>query len=204
MVIAARIAAVSVFANRYAVWTGPNMGDVPAEDITIQELCGGYESADGQQFEISESAVAETLATGLFSSRGSGRLGWAHQTYAEFLAARYLAQHGIPHDQMVSLLIHQADGEDRVVPQLHEVSAWLAGMVHALFQEIIQIDPEILLSSDVATADGEDRAVLVETLLRMYEEENLLDRGGGHPTALSKAGPSGFGRAVVALHYRQN
>lgn len=177
MAIAARIAAVTVFANRYAVWTGMNMGDVPEEDITIQELCGGYESADGQQFGVNEAAVTETLATGLFSSRGPNRLGWAHQTYAEFLAARYLAQHEMPHDQMVNLLIHRADGEERVVPQLHEAAAWLAGMVPALFREITRTDPEVMLRSDVATAGEGERAALIETLLGMYEEEKLLDRG---------------------------
>jgi predicted NACHT family NTPase len=41
MAVAARIAAVTIFANRYAVWTSLNLGNVPDEDIPMGELCGG-------------------------------------------------------------------------------------------------------------------------------------------------------------------
>jgi predicted NACHT family NTPase len=90
MAVAARIAAVTIFANKYAIWTGIDRGNVPEEDVTIQELHGRRENVNGNEFEVSEAAVKEALATGLFSSRGPNRIGWAHQTYAEFLAAYYL------------------------------------------------------------------------------------------------------------------
>jgi len=40
--------------------------------------------------ELSENNIRETLGTGLFSSRGIDLMGFAHQTYAEFLSGRYL------------------------------------------------------------------------------------------------------------------
>ncbi len=179
MIVAARIAAVTVFANRYAVWTSVDRGDVPYEDVTLQKLCGGTEEVNGVHFEVSEAALREALATGLFSSRGPNRAGWAHQTYAEFLASRYLVDHQMTLTQMMSLLIHPGDPGGRLVPQLHESSAWLAGMVPDVFREIMRADPEVLLRSDVATADVQDRAALVESLLRLYDEETLLDRDLG-------------------------
>ena len=175
LAVASRIAAITVFSNRYAIWTGINRGDVPDEDTTIQELSGGTEDVDGVQFQVTEIAIKETLATGLFSSRGPNRMGWAHQTYAEFLAARYLAKHKMTLTQIMSLLVHPGDAELKLVPQLHEAAAWVAGMVPEVFRKITSVNPEVLLRSDIETADLKDRAVLVESLLKVYDEEGLLD-----------------------------
>lgn len=176
MAVAARIAAITVFANRSAIWTGVDRGDIPQEDVTVQELCGGKENVKGDEFEVSEAAVKEALATGLFSSRGPNRMGWAHQTYAEFFAARYLVLHRMTLTQMMSLLVHPGDPDGKLVPQLHETAAWLAGMVPDVFRETMKVDPEVLLRSDVATADVRDRAALVGILLRLCDEEKWLDR----------------------------
>jgi predicted NACHT family NTPase len=163
MAVAVRIAAVTIFAKRPFIQTGVDMGNVSDKDVTIRELCGGSESVNDDKIQVSEDAVRETLATGLFSSRGPKCMGWAHQTYAEFLAARYLVQRGMTLSQMMSLITHHPDG--KLVPQLYETAAWLACMVPDVFQEIMEIDPEVLLRSDVATADTKDRAALVKSLL---------------------------------------
>ena len=177
MAVAARIAAVTIFANRYAIWTGVDRGDVPDEDITIRELSGGSEGAEIEQFQVTEAAILETLSTGLFSSRGPNRIGWAHQTYAEFLSARYLSQHNLTLTQMMSLLIHPGDSEGKIVPQLHESAAWLASMIPTVFQEILKNDPEVLLRSSVELDEEKNRETLVGTLLGLYEEGKLLDHG---------------------------
>lgn len=174
LIVAARIAAVTVFANRYAVWTDVDRGDVPDEDVAIRELVGGKEKANGNEFEVSEQAIKETLGTGLFSARGSNRLGWAHQTYAEFLAAYYLVHSGMSLSQMMSLIVHPDDQEGKLVPQLHETAAWLASMVHEVFRELTEKEPEVLLRSDVATTGEGERAALVKALLKLCDEERSL------------------------------
>lgn len=175
MAIAARIAAVTVFCNRYAVWIGIDLGDVPDEDITIQALCGGSESIDSEPFLVHEIAVREALSTGLFSSYGSHQIGWAHQTYAEFLAAWYLKQHEMPLIQMMSLIVHPGDRDGKLVPQLHETAAWLASIIPDIFREILKIEPDVLLRSDVATADVKDKEALVENLLKLHDEDKLIN-----------------------------
>jgi predicted NACHT family NTPase len=171
LIIAARIAAATVFANRFAIWTEPDQGDVPDEDICIRELCWGSENANGKDLPVSESAVREVLVdTGLFSSRGSGRMGWAHQTYAEFLAAWYLKQHQLKFPQILDLIIHP---DRRVIPQLHETTAWLVSMMPEVFHEVVQTDPDVLLQSDIATADDTEKEKLVESLLKLHNEEKL-------------------------------
>jgi predicted NACHT family NTPase len=87
--IASRIAATTMFANRYAVWRGPEAG-VPEEDVTLSAITGGREEGEFPAFEVTEDSVREVLDTGLFTSRGGVRMGWAHQSYAEFLAALYI------------------------------------------------------------------------------------------------------------------
>ena len=175
MAIASRIAAVTIFGNHYAIWTAANVGDHPAEDIVVDGLAGGTEVApDGMPANVTIEALDEVLDTGLFSSRGMNRLGWSHQTYSEFLAARYLARANISIDQMLAIVMHPGDPK-KVVPQLHETVAWLAGIKPEVFRAIAKSDPEVLLRSDVAMAHTADRRALVKHLLASYEEGRLVD-----------------------------
>ena len=147
LAVASRIAAVLIFANRYAVWVGVDGGNVPPEDVTVAMLSGGNEFANGETFPLDENAIRETLRTGLFSSRGPGRLGWAHQTYAEFLAADYLARHDMPLSQRLGLLVYPGDPNGKLIPQLHETAAWAASIDFDLFRAIVDTNPEVMLRS---------------------------------------------------------
>jgi predicted NACHT family NTPase len=175
LVVAARIAATIVFANRYAVWTGIDRGDVPEADIPVSELSIGVESISGRIVCVDQAAIEEALSTGLFSSRGLHRMGFAHQTFAEFLAAWYVTERNLTPGQRRSLIVHSGDPDQKIVPQLHETAAWLASMDAEIFRDITRRDPEVLFRSDVATADIEDRRALVDALLALYREERALD-----------------------------
>jgi hypothetical protein len=175
LIIAARIAAITVFANRFAIWTGTDRGEVPAEDALLRQLILGNEFSNGRAVEVTESAIREVLDTGLFSSRGSQRMGWAHQTYAEFLAAWYLEQHKIPLTQIKELIFSAEDPERKLIPQLHETAAWLASISNDVLTEIIKTDPDVLLRSDVPT-DANIRSAIVDRLLILYEQEKLQDQ----------------------------
>lgn len=174
LIVAARIAAITIFANRFAVWTEVDQGDVPTEDVVAQKLCDGYENANDREFEIKEAVIEEVLDTGLFSSRGLNRMGWAHQTYTEFLATWYLVKHEVPLSQIRLLILSFEDPEQKLVPQLHETAAWLASMRLDFLQEIIKTDPDVLLSSDIPT-DPSLREAIVKSLLIQYEQEKLYD-----------------------------
>ena len=175
LIVAARIAAVTVFSNRFAIWTGVDRGDVPDEDLLLRKLCTGHEVANSKQFEIADSAIKEVLDTGLFSSRGEQRMGWAHQTYAEFLAAWYLVQHNTPVYSFLNISRSPEDPDNKLVPQLHETAAWLASMRPDVLEEIIKTDPDILLRSDIPT-DFSLRETLVSNLLTQNEQESFFDK----------------------------
>jgi hypothetical protein len=180
--VASRIAAATALANRYAIWTGADTGDVPTEDVTLAQLVGYTESANGDEFQIDKNAVQETLDRGLFTSRGPVRMGWAHQTYAEFLAARYAIDHQLTLAQLKSLLIHPQ--QSRVIPQLQEVAAWIAGKRADVFQEIAPVDPAVLLSSDVT--NNILRASLTAFLLHALDNGQLHDISADFTTQYHK------------------
>ena len=170
---AARLAYLMVFTNRSEVWDGVDLADAPMGSLQLYECSGGTEDTDGNPLSVSETLLGEASSTALFSSRGPDRREWAHRTYAEFLAAHYLSNHQLSLPQIMTLLLHADASERRLIPQLHETAAWLATMQPAVFRAIMEIDPEVLLQSDVATASEQDRAALVATLLALEPEERL-------------------------------
>jgi predicted NACHT family NTPase len=54
LIIAARIAAVTVFANRDAVWMGRESGQIPDDDVLRRELAQGYERINEKPVEVKE------------------------------------------------------------------------------------------------------------------------------------------------------
>ncbi|AOW98729.1 hypothetical protein BJP34_04045 [Moorena producens PAL-8-15-08-1] len=205
LIIAARIAAVTIFANRFGVWTGTDADYPRSKDQLIlidDDLCMREEVAKSNNFDITKPAIKEVLDTGLFSSGGEKRIGWSHQTYAEFLAAWYLKEHNVSVSFFQSLFYLSKDREqlskdreqlskdreqlskdpeDKLIPQLHETAAWLATMIPEIREVILSTDPDVLLLSDIPKHDSNDsvreydsvRERVVSNLLRQYEQGKI-------------------------------
>ena len=108
----------------------------------------------------------------MFSSRGEERLGWSHQTLAEYLAARYCLSHGLLIEQLRSLVFHPRRA--RVIPQVREVASWLALQSGELFADIAEKDPEVLLGSASPSLSAEQRRILTDALLRRCDQSEIL------------------------------
>lgn len=160
MVIAGRLAAISIFSARGAVWVGPVGEGIPETDVTLEDCLGGWETIKGQRFEVSARSVKEALGTGLFSSRGPNRLGWAHESYSEFLAAWYLVHRSMSLSQLRSLMLTN----DRVIPQLRPVAAWLVAMAPSVFGSLVDTDPETFVLAAIDLGDDELRRRVVDGL----------------------------------------
>ena len=170
LVVAARIAVITVFCNRCAVQTSDLVNAPTNNDVTLQELFGGQENIKGNPFDITKPVLREVLDTGLFSAHGSSRMGWAHRTYAEFLAAWYIKHHNLKLSQILSLIYHP-DG--KVIPQLQETTAWLASMRDDVFEKVMETDPHVLLQSELAKIDQTTKASLVDSLLKLHDQQKL-------------------------------
>ncbi|QSV71741.1 MAG: hypothetical protein HEQ20_14545 [Aphanizomenon flos-aquae KM1D3_PB] len=177
LIIAGRIASILLLARKTAIWTSTEMVDMPDSDIVILDLCVGKEIINQQEFLVKDDHIRKEVLsiTGLFSSRGSNRMGFAHQTYAEFLAAWYLTERNLPLVQVMSLIVSQGDPESKLIPQLHETAAWLASMRMDILEEIIKTDPDVLLRSDISTnVDIQEK--IVSSLLNHYDQGKLTGR----------------------------
>lgn len=172
--IAGRIAAMMQFSNRSTIWAGASQSGMPDEYVPLECFVGGSEGDWPATTAVDLRAVEEALGTGLFSAHGLHRRGWAHQTYAEFLAAYHLKRHEVPSAGMLRLIQHP-DGSGKVVPQLRETAAWLASMDNGVFAALVAKDPETLLRSDMAGASDSDRTALAERLLALFESGEIVD-----------------------------
>jgi len=125
--LATRIAGVSVLAGKAAIERDPPPVGV-GEGITLRDLIDESRAGSGAgKVDVTEDSLREALDTGLFTARGTTALGFAHKSYAAFLAARYVQESGFSKQQRDELL-RVADGGNRaLVPQLAETACWRAG-----------------------------------------------------------------------------
>jgi hypothetical protein len=175
LAVASRIAAVSVLCSRPVVFMGLQGSGLEEGLISVADLAGAPEQAGDDRFNVGEAEIRDVLSTALFSSRGAQRLGFAHRTYAEFLAARYVSERDLDETQKLGLLCHPESSTPKVVPHLAETAAWVAGADDQVFQRIVLSDPQVLLRSDVSQTDERTKTALVASLLRGFEGEELDD-----------------------------
>lgn len=173
LMIAARIAAATIFANSTEVWVGKVQQKSSGRAIAVSELTGGFEPTPDGSVSVGEAEVSQALHSSLFSSVGDSLFVWSHQSFSEFLAAYYLIERRLSSPKILELLRSSPDG--RIAPQLREVSAWLASMDASFFSTLVEQEPDILLRSDIASASPKDREALVQALLLQFERSELHD-----------------------------
>jgi hypothetical protein len=169
--LAGRIAAATILGRRFAVWTGIEP-ETPPEDIALSALAGAHEQGEFAAFTATDDDIREVLDTGLFSARGESRLGWAHQTYGEFLAALYLSEKGVPAATLRKALTHPRGG---LFPPLAVVGAWAASLNPEFRVSLIATDPWTLLRGDLSNWAPMDLAALVSSMLAYVEEGRFFD-----------------------------
>ncbi len=168
MAIAGRIACVTMFGAFTTVDINPD-ADNCGGAIGPEDIAGGQEIATGASFPVSSSDVREVLKTGVFRASGL-TFRWLHKSYGEFLAAYHLRSHAVSKNQLIGLIVSAG----RVVPTLRGVTAWLTSRDEDVFRQLLQLDPEVLLFSDLSTATDQQRAELVAWLLGEAGANNPL------------------------------
>src|SRR6185503_13513984 len=166
LAIASRVAAVSVLTNRYLI--NPDL-DRPSERegvLDLAQLLGSHnEKAEGLDVPVDKGSASEALETGVFGERVEGLQTWRHQSYAEYLAARYLSKAGLAKSQLVALLTDGFRDSPRIVPQLEETACWLVDMVPGLFHRLAPASAEVFIRCDPANLSSDLLAVLVSNYL---------------------------------------
>jgi hypothetical protein len=170
---AERIAAFMIFCNKNSM--NINGDESEFGDILLEEIIGGNEKSEFEVAEIGQQLVKCVISTGLFTLRGKDRMGWAHQTYAEFLAASYIYRNRLDEEQVFDLILDTSFEERKVIPQLNETVGWLVSFIPDLFKKLMDYDPEVLLKSDVTLQEDLSKERLVANLLRLFEEQKAFD-----------------------------
>lgn len=190
LAISTRVAGVMLLSNRGAIDMHFDSDKAITADITTAKMLGGFENVrsascviqkgappEPRRVEVTKENIEETLRyTALFSSRGPSRLGWRHQTYAEYLAARFLHLRHIGARRAMDVLCF----EGRIVPQLREVASWLASLEPSFFDELLDNDPEVALHSDILWAGDNfhDQAArrerLADALLKALKDKKVI------------------------------
>lgn len=176
LAIAERIAMITLIGGKSTILLDDS-GKIEDGELGISEITG-REIISNFVMQISHEQILEVLNSGLFSSRGDSKLGWAHQTSGEFLAAKYMKTHKLNWKQIKSLLFQDPlkIGVFQVVPQLYEVSAWLANLDSKFFDNAVLLDPEFLMLSDANVITDDQKRILTEQLLIKLANGELLDR----------------------------
>jgi len=170
--VASRAAAVMIFGNKNAINMGLEREDKDEAQITIQDLVGGQEQVSGDRFIVTERAVEEAIKwTGLFTSSGDNKLGWSHQTYAEFLAARYLVKCKVKVGQIMHMILISTDRGPTLIPQLRQTIAWLAGMEEEILELVLNKNPVLLIDSDLTNINNLTKERITKAILCLYEQE---------------------------------
>lgn len=173
--LAGRVAFVTMFGGLQSVWLDHDRGNVSPNCIPLSRFAGGAEHTDqGDEVPISQDLLRALVQSGLFTTVNPPHAIWAHQTYPEYLAARYVVTRGLPLSQMTGLITNPLDPSQKVLPGMLEVAAWMASMDEDVFNHFLQHDPGALVESDVALTDPDDRRRLVRAFLSALANGHLL------------------------------
>lgn len=169
MNIAARLAAFSTLANK-ASFTAVPMAATAEDQIHIDDCVGGSEGPEGSAVQVDRGAIRESLATGLFSGRQGGSLGWSHATFSDFLAASWVLGNSLSNDQARSLLL---SGDGGIYPQVSSIAAWLVAQAPDSFGWLVDLDPQAFVGQvDLPAHDLREK--LVNGLFQAAEREQLI------------------------------
>jgi hypothetical protein len=168
LMIAERIAALCVLCSRQKIASTPDSLTEP-DRLLVSDIIGSSNiRSDGV---VDVQSLREVLATALFSRIGPNDAEWDHRSFAEYLAANYLARHGLGAKILNEVLFADIHGKRRVPPQLVEFAGWLGRLRYEFKEELIKVDPIVLLRSDVSTISGHDSKRLASAILELMRKE---------------------------------
>lgn len=170
--VAERAAAVTLFGRRSAIAAAADA--VLSDDEVRASDLAGYDCAGGVDQFVKSSDVRLMLRTGLFHRRSdAARFVWSHWSYAEFLAARFIARRELTREQQLALLTQtDTDGTLKVTPQLQQTASWLVAMRPDLIDAFVRSDPQMLLRVDLPVGV---RPRVTEALLELFAKGELTD-----------------------------
>ncbi|MEU1251323.1 NACHT domain-containing protein [Micromonospora arida] len=177
LAIAGHLATVALFSASTSfvlppIVVGEGRELAPGDLVPAYVRVSGAHDGPPQILTLEETDVIRILGTAAFSGRGRSRVGFGHQTLAEYLSARYLVSINAPLSAIERLI---GLGEGRIPSQVQVVAAWLIAMKPALFNDLLKQDPESFIRSGIELDDSDYRKMLMEGLLDLAHQNEIAD-----------------------------
>ena len=102
-------------------------------------------------------------------------------------------------EQIRSLIFHPSDQGRRLIPQLHEVAAWMSAMSPEILKAVANSDPEALLGAAAAGLSDDQRWLVVDSMLRQASEGRTLHLSWGLFWLYQKLKASATSRSATSL-----
>ncbi|MFW2227848.1 glycosyltransferase [Rhizobium sp. CRRU65] len=170
-----RMAAASLLSDQPRLMLKAGQGATDA--LAVSRIAGGTEAVSGGSFVVTPARMARCLQSSLFTEVAPDVFEWSHRIVSDFLAARYLAEHQLSAEQILSLLtIQEVGGPGGVQPRLLEMAGWAATMIPTFFDALLERQPDALLRAQATMLKPEQRARLADALLLRFGRGDLLEQ----------------------------
>lgn len=177
--VAEHLAALTVFCGKVHFRVGPRRWSDADSVMAAVEVPPAPPKGGAIQIETEQ--VREVLDTSLFAAAGGGTVAFAHQSYADYLAAYYLKRNNVVGRRLASLLGATTNG--LVPPAMQEVVAWLLAIGASVPDEITQHNAkELLRAGGLELTSDAAREALVDAVLGLAAAR-VIDEGWGVSTA---------------------
>jgi len=159
---ASYLAAVAALTNRYLLFGSAEQK--PQEQngvLACADLVGQEVVVRGKAEALTRELLHDTIQTGLFESQPDGLSTWRHQSYAEYLGARYLSERALSPQMLVSWICDTSAGVPRIWPQLEETACWLVTLVPDVFELLVDSNADVFARVDPARLSDTARSRIV-------------------------------------------
>ncbi len=170
--IAMMIAAVTIFCNKSTI--SKKIYDDDGKLLIDDLIASAY-----AKYSYKDEEIQEVLGTALFTEIDQNEYGWSHLSYAEFLAARFLHSNQFTEEQVLNLILQSEDDNKRVIPQLHQTTAWIANYMDPINTVVAQKDPDVLCLSDISQFNDTQKEAFIGSLLQKFDDNYYYHRYGG-------------------------
>ncbi|WP_158900055.1 NACHT domain-containing NTPase [Burkholderia sp. L27(2015)] len=168
--LAGLIAAFSLLTNKADInWDGTAASVASNLLLGTDQLTSIPLVLGARKWQPSREQFREVLQTGLFVPRGDDLYTFAHRTYAEFLAAHFIASLTLPVAKVMDLL-SLPDGSQRLVPQLRELAAWLGQKSQQVLETVLAKEPLLVFDSSVSLSDSSQVGRIYNSLEQLIEQ----------------------------------
>lgn len=101
--MAGRLAAACTFSDIRRLTTA--VGSTDTETLSVSSIAGGIEPTKGDLVTATPAQFSLCLKSPLFVEVAPKTFQWSHRIFSDFLTARYLADHRLSAEEILSLLI---------------------------------------------------------------------------------------------------